>query len=545
VDPNVVNALKDIFPRLIPEVVLGVGACVLFLGGTWRAGRYLWGAGALVALAGCGIALGLTPHGPPGRAATFAAPLVFDSFSLYFKIISLVGGAILVLASWDEMPDGQAADYHACLLIIVAGMFFTAEANDLITLFLALELVSIPTYVLLYLPRVDAAAQEAAMKYFLLSIFSSALMLFGFSYLYGLAGTTNLPALTQTLTDAQRMGAALPAVALVALVMVVAGLGFRITAVPFHFYAPDVYQGTAPAAAGLLAFVPKVAGFAALLRVLGFVPLEGVGVGRALGDQVPVLLWILAAVTITVGNLLALLQDNVKRLMAYSSVAHAGYVLIGLAVAPLLAGSPKEFTGGVEAVLFYLVAYGAMTVGVFAVISYLSTPERPVETIDDFAGLGVSRPGVALLMVLFLFSLIGLPVTAGFWGKVLLFSGALGLSPEADSTLSPEQMRQAVEQARLFQALALIGVINAAIGAWYYLRIATVMFLRTPPPRRVEKPQTGPVLAAIWACALITLAVGLYPDPLARAVRAAVPHAEPITMSAATPALAAGEAPRP
>src|SRR5262249_45024849 len=155
-------------------------------------------------------------------------------------------------------------------------------------------------------------------------------------------------------------------------------------------------------------------------------------------------------------------------------VAHAGYMVIGLAVAPLLAGSAKEFTGGVEAVLFYLVAYGAMTVGVFAVISYLSTPERPVETIDDFAGLGVSRPGGALLMMLFLFSLIGLPATAGFWGKVLLFSGALGLSPEADTTLSPEQMRQAVEQARLFQALALIGVINAAIGAWYYLRIATV-----------------------------------------------------------------------
>src|SRR5262249_22544531 len=153
----------------IPEVVLGVGACVLFLGGTWRAGRYLWGAVALLALAGCGLALGLTPHGPSssgaaGRAATFAAPLVFDSLALFLKIISLVGGAILVLASWDEMPDDQAADYHACLLIIVAGLFFTAEANDLITLFLALELVSIPTYVLLYLPRVDAAAQEAAMK---------------------------------------------------------------------------------------------------------------------------------------------------------------------------------------------------------------------------------------------------------------------------------------------------------------------------------------------------------------------------------------------
>jgi NADH-quinone oxidoreductase subunit N len=525
VDANVYNALVNVFPRIIPEIVLGVGACVLFLGGTWRANRHLWGVVALLALVGSGVALWLTPHGPETNAAApYVAPLTFDGLALLIKVISLVGGAVLVLASWDEVPDDQAADYHASILIIVAGLCFTGAANELITLFLALELVSIPTYVLLYLPRVDTTAQEAAMKYFLLSIFSSALTLFGFSYLYGLGGTTNLPALAEALTrGGQAGGGGLPAVAMIALVMVVAGLGFRITAVPFHFYAPDVYQGTTSAAAGLLAFVPKVAGFAALLRVLGYV-LSGVGVpGSMLGNQVPVLLWIMAAVTMSLGNVLALLQDNVKRLMAYSSVAHAGYMLIGLAVAPLLAGSSKGFTGGVEAVLFYLVAYGAMTVGVFAILSYLSTRDRPVETVDDLAGLGVSQPGAALLLVLFLFSLIGLPLTAGFWGKVLLFSGALGLSPDPEKT-SPEQLVQLREQAHLFQVLALVGVINAAIGAWYYLRIAAVMFLRQPPPHPLPKAKPGPVLAAIWACAFITLVVGIYPDPLSRAVRAAVPR---------------------
>src|SRR5262249_47800342 len=171
--------------------------------------------------------------------------------------------------SWDEIPDRVAAEYHACVLVIVAGLCLTGSANELVTLFLALELVSIPTYVLLYLPRTDPAAQEAAMKYFLLSIFSSGMLLFGFSYLYGLAGTANLPALIEALGRSGPGG--LPGVAQVALVMIVAGLSFRITAVPFHFYAPDVYQGTATAAAALLAFVPKVAGFAALLRLLGFI----------------------------------------------------------------------------------------------------------------------------------------------------------------------------------------------------------------------------------------------------------------------------------
>ena len=414
-----------------------------------------------------------------------------------------------MLLAWDEVPDKQAAEYHACLLVIVAGTSLVGMANELITLFVALELISIPTYVLLYLPRHDNAAQEAAMKYFLLSVFSSALLLFGFSYLYGLGGTTNIPALAQALnagaTAVQGEAVKLPVAALIALVMVVAGLGFRIAAVPFHFYAPDVYQGTTAGAAALLAYVPKVAGFVALVRVLGFAPHPAVlkalldnkvFPGLLLGPQVSTLFWILAAVTMTLGNVLALLQDNLKRLLAYSSVAHAGYMLIGLSVAPYLvggdvSGGPAAY--GTAAVFFYLAAYGAMTIGAFAVISYLDTPQRPIEKVDDLGGLSRTHPLAALMMLLFLFSLIGIPATGGFGGKFLLFWGAMSVRGDTMP-----------EQAQLFRILALIGVLNAAIGVWYYLRIIAVMYLRNPL-RPAEGRKRWPVLTAIVVCAVLTV----------------------------------------
>jgi NADH-quinone oxidoreductase subunit N len=438
------------------------------------------------------------------QAEIYNAPVLYSHLALLIKWIALGGGLVLVLFSWNEVPDRQAAEYHACLLLIVAGICLTAAANELVTLFLALELVSIPTYILMYLPRHDNAAQEAALKYFLLSVFSSSLTLFGFSYLYGLAGTTNLSALHQALNGPDA-ASGLPRVAVIALIMVVAGLGFRITMVPFHFYAPDVYQGTPTVVAALLAFVTKVAGFVALLRVLGFVLAPTIAprndlIGMALSEQGPILLWILAAVTMFLGNLLALLQDNIKRMLAYSSVAHAGYMLIALAVAPYLRkqaihdGLPGP--DGVEAVLFYLVAYGAMTVGAFAVLAYLSTPRRPVENVDDLAGLSRSHPGVALTMSLFLFSLIGIPLTAGFTGKLMIFFGAMAVTEPYPVTL--------------FRVLALLGVINAAIGAWYYLRIVAVMYLRSPI-KPLEKRWAWAGFATLCLCAVLTLGLSVRP----------------------------------
>lgn len=532
-DAQLVKALTGYLPQVLPEAVLVVMACVLFLGGTFKSCRTLWGTVAVLSLVAALITLwGVTEYVPTFEARVeqalpgsqhehlslhelvvnrekhdkqaeadaarpllveqFNSPLLFSRLAIYVKALTLLGGLLLLLGSWDDVTGTYAADTFACLLLIIAGTSLTAAANDLVTLFLCLELISIPTYVILYLPKVSRPGQEAAVKYFLLSIFSSALLLFGFSYLYGLAGSTNLAVITEVLSGAPG-GLPERGMIVLALVLTVAGLGFRITAVPFHFYAPDVFQGTTTANAAMLAFIPKVAGFVALFK---FLPL--------LGLQVPTLLWALSAITMTAGNILALLQDNVKRLLAYSSVAHAGYMLMGLAVAPHLTATAG--TTGVQAILFYLVAYGAMNIGAFAVLSYLSTPERPVETADDLAGLGRTHPAMALVLSLFLFSLIGVPVTAGFLGKLQLFVGALSV-PDG--------------QSKYYTYLVLIAAVNAAIGSWYYLRLVAFMFLRESL-RPIQKAPIWPVLFSIWACALVTLLGGtILAGPLEDAARGA------------------------
>jgi NADH-quinone oxidoreductase subunit N len=482
VNPDV-PAILGTFSYLFPEAILVVAACALFLAGPGRLSRHSSGLIATCALVSALIAACFGPQGTAGVVS-------LDNLALFIMILALAGGAVLVLAVWNEVRDSAAAEYHGCLLVMIAGMCLTGSARELITLFLALEMISIPTYVVLYLPRGGGPGHEAALKYFLLSIFSSALMLFGFSYLYGLAGTTYLPGLFQALGSSANEG--IEGFTSVALLMIVAGLGFRITAVPFHSYAPDVYQGTTAGNAALLAFAPKVAGFTALLRLTGYV-LTGQGSEPlALGTQTPMLFYVLAVATMSLGNLLALLQDNVKRLLAYSSVAHAGYMLIGFAVAPDLRG--EHIAGGIDATLFYLAAYSAMTVGAFTVLSCLSSPQRTVEGVDDLAGLTTSNPAVAALMAIFLLSLIGIPLTAGFTGKLLLFFGALGSPPPRDHPY-------------LFKWLAVIGVVNAAIAAWYYLRILAAMYLR-PPIKPLERVRSWPALTALVLCAAATLIFG-------------------------------------
>lgn len=539
------QALLDVFRPLLPEGILCLVSCVVFLGGTIRPNRHLW---AGVSLAGFGLALaalGYTqtvplPPGEAGDIALYATPVYFDSLGNFIRLISYLAGALLLLLSWNQMSDRHAADHHACLLVVIAGTGLIACANDLVMLFVALEMVSIPTYIMLYLPRHDDASQEAALKYFLLSVFASAITLFGFSYLYGLTGTTNLPTMVRVLNESHQAHAdaadsalranqnaaememkggtpaqleeandaaarlryqasahEVPPLAQVALILVVAGLGARVTAVPFHFYAPDVFQGAPTVGATLLSFIPKIAGFVSIIKILGFVLPAGTGgaydVGMALSRHAPMFLFFLAAFTMTVGNLLALVQDNVKRILAYSSVAHAGYMLMALAAAPYL----READGpnGVQALLFYLVAYGAMTIGAFAVLAYLDTPHHPVETVDDLAGLSRSHPIVALAMALFLFSLIGIPLTAGFTGKFLIFWGTMSVPGE---------------QTGFYRTLALIGAINAAIGGWYYLRMVAVMYLRNPlhspqPPRNI------PGAATLWICAVLTIGLSVPP----------------------------------
>jgi NADH-quinone oxidoreductase subunit N len=348
--------------------------------------------------------------------------------------------------------------------------------------------------VLLYLARKDTAAQESAVKYFFLSVFSSALFLYGLSFIYGAAGSTNLRAIA-ALGDS--LPPETPGTLAIAMALVIGGLAFKVAAVPFHFYAPDVYQGTSNTLAALLAWAPKFAGFLAMLRLLTFsMPF--------LDREVSFLVWILAAITMTWGNVLGLLQNNLRRLLAYSSIAHAGYMLIGLGVGSA-GGTQHLMASGAESVVFYLPVYAAMTIGAFAVIVYLSSPIRPVETVDDLSGLARTNPLVAMTLAVFLLSLTGIPITAGFWGKLAVFSSAIG---SADVR---------------YIWLAVIGVVNAAISSYYYLRIIGVMCFQESYNPFAPAGGKG-TLGVIAGCALFTFLVGILPSPLLSVARRVAPE---------------------
>ncbi len=511
-DPQLQQTLTGVFRLTVPEIALIGTACAVFLLGCFRTGRGLWFAVSLVGVAGAAV-LAATVDQPAPPVPT-AASIVPDAAAGFVRWFALATAAVLLLLSWPEVDRTNAAEYYGCLLIAAAGVSLVGRANDLVTLFLALELISIPTYVLLYLPARTRVNQEAAAKYFLLSVMSSAVLLFGFSYLYGLTGSTNLTAITAALTRAN--AEALSPMALVGIVLVVAAVGFRITAVPFHFYAPDVYQGGPAGVVANLAVLPKVAGFAALARVLGLLGPDVRHLPFDTATQLPLLLWILAVLTMTLGNVLALLQDDVRRMLAYSGVAHGGYMLMGVVVASALPDvrGAGPTVGGVEALFVYLAAYALMTLGAFAVLLYLSTPDRPVESIDDLGGVGQSHPVAAGAMAVSLFSLIGLPLTAGFAGKLLLFVGAF------TAPVDTAAMRN------LYRVLVVVAAVNSAVGAYYYLRVLGVMYLRSPL-RPLAGSRSRPTLAAAVVLAAGTLVLGVYPQPLVNAARDAAPAAGP------------------
>jgi NADH-quinone oxidoreductase subunit N len=512
-DPLLIQTFKGVFRLAAPEIALVGTACVVFLFGCAVNRRWLWFVVSLLGVILAMLLAGLVKTQMPPLLS--AAPLIPDAAADFVRWVSLISGAVLLFVAWAEVDRTNAAEYYGCLLVAVAGVSLVGRANDLITLFLALELISIPTYILLYLPARTKLNQEAAAKYFLLSVMSSGVLLFGFSYLYGLTGSTNLTVIADAITKAH--AEAVNPMALLAAVMVIAAVGFRVTAVPFHFYAPDVYEGGPAGVVAQLAFFPKVAGFLALARVFGLLGANPQHIPFDANTQIPLLLWILAILTMTLGNVLALLQDNVRRMLAYSSVAHGGYMLMGVVVASSLPDA-KEMpgVGGIDAILVYLVAYGMMTIGAFAVILFLSTPERPVESIDDLAGIGQSNPISAGAMSIFLFSLIGMPLTAGFAGKLLLFVGAF-YAPTG--TFTATLFGVGVD---LYRVMALFAAVNAAVGAYYYLRVVGVMFLRTPL-RPATRSRAVPTFLAAVALAGATLFFGIYPEPIAKAARKAAP----------------------
>lgn len=528
-DTTRVDALTGAFKLVVPESTLLGAACVLFVLGLFTASRFLHVSLAVLGLvAAAAVALVVQPWEATVQDGITAATEAYHPFlpgaaATFVRWLTLLTGLVLVLLSTREAARDIAADYLACLLIAVAGTSLVARANDLISLHLALEMISVPTYVLLYLPARGKPGQEAAAKYFLLSVLSSAVTLFGFSYLFGLAGSTNLSAVEAALTAANKL--AVSPLAVFAMVLVIAGLGFRITAVPFHYYAPDVYQGGPTAVVAQLAVLPKIAGFLALARLLGMTHQPITDLPFPTGTQVPLMLWVLAAATMTLGNVMALLQDNLKRILAYSGVAHAGYMLLGLvttsAYAPAELGLAPRNVNGFDGLIFYLVGYALMTLGTFAVLAYLNSADEPTESVDDLAGLHQTHPFAAAMLFVALLSLIGIPLTAGFAGKLFLFFGLY----DAPTVTG---------MGNAYKTLTVIAAVNAAIGAVYYLRILGVIYLRSPLRPAARLRGTGPILAAV-VCTVGTLVVGVYPQLLWNLVRAAAPT----SATSAGPALVA------
>ena len=489
---------------LAPELILVVGACLgLFVGVTRLADRGAWvswialatTAGALLA----SLALGVPDDATP-RLGLWLTPLTF-----YVRVITLSLGLLIVLVNWHQPVAQERGEYMAMILFSLLGVLMTASANDLIVLFFAVELVSVPTYILIALSREDARASEAAVKYFFLGAVSAAILAYGLSFLYGAAGTTTLHTVTAgVITSNLSTGLPMAGPMLIGLLLVLGGLAFKVAAVPFHAYAPDVYEGAASPVTGMLGFVPKFAGFIALIKIFS-------ACNFCLPEGLLWVLWAMAAATMTVGNVLALLQRNVKRILAYSSIAHTGYMLIALLVGPATGEGPMH--DGVVALLFYVAIYGAMNLGAFALLTAFQTGSRPVETLDDLGGLARRAPLASLAFAVCIFSLMGFPPTAGFLGKVYILSSAFSV-PQGHAFHGP------------LVALAIIGVINSAIGAAYYLRIVAAVYLSTEVEGRVshadQQPVGGaPVRLGLALCALPLLVVFVWPSGLVQQARLA------------------------
>jgi NADH-quinone oxidoreductase subunit N len=480
---------------LAPEIVLVAVAVSIYLAGAFFGPRVAWRWIALGAVVLAGACLLSTPASSLEPQPD--VPLQPDALASHVRWVALAAGALLVLVAWRTLAGSDTPEYLGSLLLIVAGVMVAASARDLVLLFVGLELVSIPTYILLYLGRRDAASQEAAVKYFYLSILASAALLYGFSFLYGAAGSMDLGEIRARLMDsAGHQSIGLLPLAAVGLVLVLAGLGFRIAAVPFHFYAPDVYQGTTHANSALLSVAPKIAGLIALVRVMG------IALAAIHSIAWPIVV-ALAVLTMTLGNVVALWQNNLRRLLAYSSIAHAGYMLIGLAVLAAPRIGPEGQWTGLEALLFYLATYAAATIGAFAALACLGHERGEIDGVDELAGLawtgGPVRPVLAWLIALLMLSLAGIPPLVGFWGKLAVFASALSLG-RLESHAQP-----------WFVALAVIGVVNSAIGAAYYLRVVGTMFFRMPLGTPPTRPDAGGALAAAVACAALVVVLGLLP----------------------------------
>lgn len=490
---------------MAPELVILAGAILIMTAGAFlNCSRLFWARLTAATIATSFVALLLTMSTETDQ---LAAVFVNDAFSVNVRLALLVFALILLGVLHDQVDRDRSPEFFGSLLFLQAGVMVVAGANELIILFLGLELVSMPTYLLLYLSRRNATTLEAATKYFFLSIFASAFFLYGSAFLYGQLGITHLKGIA-TVFHSGITNVPDNKLALVAAFMLFIGLAYRITAVPMHFYAPDVYEGSPYGTTAILSWFPKSVGFIALSRV--FSPIFGHRFSDGINDFVPdrliVVLSIVAAATLLVGNTMALLQSNLRRLLAYSSIAHSGYLLLGLIASLRQEGPIGDATAdpllGIFGILYYLAAYGLMTLGAIGVLISLNVPERMIESIDDLAGLGKSQPVKALILAVFFFSLAGIPPLVGFWGKFYVFSALFSVASR--------------EPDRMMTYLAIFAALNAAVGVFYYLRVVVTMYLKAsdvPPAFEPTVTSKTPwaLQASIAGCLAGTIILGLFP----------------------------------
>ena len=485
---------------IAPEILLFIGAVVVAVLGLSRAPAVRRSVPLVTSLF---LALSIAVTAYVYRLdAVYAANVPMPELGSYAKIVIAVIGILLVMVGSSSVDrrleeafdSGRAAfdpirvmrgEYFAFFLLALAGAMLLASTSDLIWLFLALELASLPTYVMVAVSRGTRRAQEAAVKYFFLGAMAAAISLYGFAMLYGATGTLDLIVMKAKLAE-QTAAGGLSALAVLGGVLAILGISFKLAAVPMHFYAPDVYEGAASHTTAFIAFVAKIAGVLALFSVLSvFWTSEG------LPATLTVVLWMVAVLTMTLGNIGALLQRNVKRMMAYSSIAHSGYILIGL-----LAGAAA---GGYQAALFYLLCYGIMNTAIRAVLASLERAGEEVETMEDLAGLRQRHPILAWVIAASAISLIGMPPLLGFFAKFTIFTAGI----EGGQT-----------------TLVIIAAVNSAISAYYYLQLVTVPMLGTPNAR-TEGVHTIPSAWPRYAAVLCGLGVIVLPIGVSSLVKAA------------------------
>ena len=491
--------LSQTIALLSPQLLLVVGALAVFgLDLVWRDRGWL----PYVALLGLGVTLGASLYLLLGvdlpSEPILGGMLAVDAFALFFQIVAALTGGLVILSALDYMPGRMPyrAEFYGLLLIACLAITLVAAGTDLVMIYIAIELLSITSYILTGYLRDDPKSTEAAIKYFLFGAMASAVMLYGMSLLYGVTGTTGLSAIAASLRPEPveglgTAGASLRWLVFPAMVFLLAGFGFKIAAVPFHQWSPDAYEGAPTPITAFLSVGPKAAGFAVLVRVLVTAlpdfQLDWVAVLSAI-----------SMVSMTVGNLVALTQRNIKRMLAYSSIAHAGYILIGLVCWDL--GRSAGLFAGINGVLIYLLAYLFTNLGAFVVVIAIEEATGSNQ-ISDYAGLARSSPALAGAMLIFLFSLTGIPGTGGFIGKLFVFGAAIQVQ---------------------FYALAIVGIINSVIAAFYYLNVVRYMFFEPAPSEEALAINPSPALKATLAVTTVmTLVIGLYAQPFVQLVQGA------------------------